>query len=249
MAVQRVANVKAMFIYLDTETTGSGANDRLCQIAFKTDAGTTMDELFNPEMLISVEAMSIHQITNEMVADKPIFKGSDAYKQLQVLFATDDSILVAHNAKFDVSMLNREDLFPKKIICTYKLARYLDKEGVIPKYNLQYLRYYLKLNIDATAHTAIGDVLVLEGLFQRIYAKFKGQTIGDDPVADMIKISSSPVLVPRMPFGKHKGLKMAEVPKDYPEWLSGTDLDEDLAYTVRHYLSGSAMGTDYDTSI
>lgn len=38
---------------------------------------------------------------------------------------------------------------------------YLDKEGVIPKYNLQYLRYYLKLNIDATTHTAIGDVLII----------------------------------------------------------------------------------------
>ena len=82
---------------------------------------------------------------------------------------------------------------------------------MIPKYNLQYLRYYLKLNISATAHTAIGDVLVLEGIFQRIYAKFKGQTIGEDPVAEMIKISGSPVLVPRMPFGKHKGLSAVAV--------------------------------------
>ncbi len=98
------------------------------------------------------------------------FKGSDAYKKLQVLFATDDAVLVAHNAKFDVSILNRENLYPQRFICTYKLSRYLDKDGVIPKYTLQYLRYYLKLNIDATAHTAIGDVLVLEALFQRIYA-------------------------------------------------------------------------------
>ena len=36
---------------------------------------------------------------------------------------------------------------------------------------------------------------------------------------------------------KCKGLKMAEVSKDYLEWLSGTDLDEDLAYTVRHNLN------------
>ena len=46
-----------MFIYLDTETTGSGSEDRLCQIAFKTDAGTTVDELYNPNMPISVEAI------------------------------------------------------------------------------------------------------------------------------------------------------------------------------------------------
>jgi len=238
-----------MFIYLDTETTGSGSEDRLCQIAYKTDAGTTVDELFKPSLPISVEAMSIHHITNEMVADKPPFKDSDAYKQLQVLFADDNTVFVAHNAKFDVSMLNREELFPKKVICTYKLARHLDKDGVIPKYNLQYLRYYLKLNIDATAHTAIGDVLVLEGIFQRIYTKFKGQAIGDDPVAEMVKISSSPVLVPRMPFGKHKGMKMAEVPKDYLQWLSSTDLDEDLAYTVGHYLGGPTQDMDYDAGI
>ena len=104
-----------MFIYLDTETTGSGPEDRLCQIAFKTETGTTLDELFNPEIPISVEAMSIHHITNEMVAYKPTFKGSDAYKKLQVLFATDDSIMVAYNAKFDVSMLNRENLYPQKL--------------------------------------------------------------------------------------------------------------------------------------
>jgi hypothetical protein len=34
-----------MFIYLDTETTGSGPKDRPCQIAFKNDTGTTVDEL------------------------------------------------------------------------------------------------------------------------------------------------------------------------------------------------------------
>ena len=90
-------------------------------------------------------------------------------------------------------------------------------------------------------------MLVLEGIFQRIYAKFKGQAI--DPVADMINISSSPVLVPRMPFGKHKGLKMDEVPKDYLQWLSGTDLDEDLTYTVRHYLGGPVQGPEYDSGI
>ncbi len=49
-----------MFIYLDTETTGSGTTDRLCQIAYKTDTGTTVDELYNPNMPISVEAMSIN---------------------------------------------------------------------------------------------------------------------------------------------------------------------------------------------
>ena len=42
---------------------------------------------------------------------------------------------------------------------------------------------------------------------------------------------------------------MAEVPKDYLQWLSGTDLDEDLAYTVRHNLGGTVQGPEYDSGI
>ncbi len=42
---------------------------------------------------------------------------------------------------------------------------------------------------------------------------------------------------------------MAEVPEDYLEWLSGTDLDEDLGYTVRHYLDGPTRDVKYDSSI
>ena len=57
-----------MLIFLDTETTGTDKDDRLCQIAFKTEAGLIVNELFNPGKPISVKAMSIHHITNEMVS-------------------------------------------------------------------------------------------------------------------------------------------------------------------------------------
>ena len=52
----------------------------------------------------------------------------------------------------------------------------------------------------------------------------------------MLKISNGPVLIARMPFGKHKGQKMAQVPTSYLNWLLGTDIDDDLAYTARYYL-------------
>jgi uncharacterized protein (DUF3820 family) len=39
-----------------------------------------------------------------------------------------------------------------------------------------------------------------------------------------------------MPFGKHKGVKFEKVPVDYLQWLSGTDLDEDMAFTVKHHI-------------
>jgi len=224
-----------MFIFLDTETTGTGPEDRLCQVAFKTEDGLVVNELFNPGRPISCEAMSVHHITNQMVKDKPVFKQSPAYRKLKELLDEDTNVIVAHNAKFDIEMLNREKINPSKVICTLKLARHLDKNGVIPQYNLQYLRYYLELNIDATPHDALGDILVLEGLFKRIYTKFKDRGT-DDLVNEMIRISNSPVLIKRMSFGKHKGMPFNKIPSDYLEWLRGTDLDEDLAYTVRYHL-------------
>jgi len=225
-----------MFIFLDTETTGTGSADRLCQIAFKIKGGYTVNELFNPGMPISIDAMTVHHITNEMVLDKPAFRNGDTWRKLQDLIKSDGNVMVAHNAAFDVDMLKKEGIEPKNVICTLKLARYFDKEGVIPKYGLQYLRYYLKLNVDAVPHTARGDILVLEALFNRIYAKAVIE-FGDDTVAKMIVVSKKPVLYRRMPFGKHKGLKMEEVPVDYLQWLSGTDLEEDLRYTIERYLN------------
>ncbi len=225
-----------MLIFLDTETTGTGPADRLCQIAFKIKGGYTVNELFNPGMPISIDAMTVHHITNEMVRDKPAFRDSDTWRKLQDLVNSDGYVIVAHNAAFDAEMLKKEGIEPKNVICTLKLARHFDKEGVIPKYSLQYLRYYLKLNVDATPHTALGDILVLEALFNRIYAKAVIE-FGDDTVSKMIEVSKKPVLYYRMPFGKHKGLKMEEVPVDYLQWLAGTDLEEDLRYTIERYLN------------
>ena len=78
-------------------------------------------------------------ITNQMVEGRPIFRQSDLYRQLDTLIEDENNTVVAHNAKFDIGMLNSEGLFPTRVICTLKLARYLDKAGVIPQYNLQYL--------------------------------------------------------------------------------------------------------------
>ncbi|MGB5422034.1 MAG: DUF3820 family protein [Desulfobacterales bacterium] len=225
-----------MFIYLDTETTGSGPGNRLCQIAFKTEDGLTVNELFNPGMPIAIDAMTVHHITNEMVQNKPSFRGSDAWNELRDLMTPESNVMVAHNAAFDAEMLKKEGIEPKKVVCTFKLARYFDKDGVIPRYSLQYLRYYLNLTVDATAHTALGDILVLEAIFHHIHAQAV-EEFGDDAVAKIIEVSNKPVLYRRMPFGKHKGLKMEEVPADYLQWLAKTDLDEDLRYTVEQYLN------------
>ncbi len=227
-----------MFIFLDTETTGTEKEDRLCQLAYKTETGKIVNQLFKPPLPIAIEPMCVHHITNEMVENKPTFKGSNDHQKLVDLLNDDKNILVAHNAKFDVDMLEKEGVHPKKVICTLKLARHMDPEGKIPKYSLQYLRYFLGIKVEATAHDALGDILVLEKLFERLFVKMS-KSIGPAAVENrMMDISSKPVLLSRMYFGKHKGKFFREIPKDDLQWLSGQDdLDEDIRFTVGHYLS------------
>ena len=40
-----------MFIFLDTETTGTDKDDRLCQIALKIEAAIMVNEVFNPRKI------------------------------------------------------------------------------------------------------------------------------------------------------------------------------------------------------
>jgi len=103
-----------MFIFLDTETTGTGTNHRLCQIAFKIKGGYTVNEPFNPGMPISIDAMTVHHITNEMALDKPIFRDSDTWRKLQDLVNSDGYVMVAHNAAFDVDTLKKEGIETEK---------------------------------------------------------------------------------------------------------------------------------------
>ena len=108
-------------VFLDTETTGTGEEDRLVQVAYKTK-DETVDELFKPELPMKVESMAVCHITNKMLEDKPKFQGSQTHSKLVNLFASDSTVLVAHNAKFDIDMLVREGIEPKNFICTHHIS-------------------------------------------------------------------------------------------------------------------------------
>lgn len=248
-------------IFFDTETTGKNADDRLCQLAYsqffvngeELELVTDYNYLFKTEKPIGIEAMSVHHITNKQVADRPLFKESPAYKDIKELFEKKDTIVVAHNAKFDMDMLAREDIKPHKVICTLKLARSLDPDGVIPSYKLQYLRYLLDLEVEADAHDAMGDVRVLRKLFDRLYTKMLTMQqfsvpfpMPQDYYEDMVRISSQPTRIVKFQFGKYQGKTIEEVAKTdhgYIEWLhrseSGkpaAEQDGDMLYTLKKYL-------------
>lgn len=233
-------------IFLDTETTGIEKTDFLCQLAYKT-GDEIFCELFKPEIKISIEASSVTHISNKMVADKPAFRESKDYQKIKTMLEDDNTVMVAHNAKFDTEMIKKEDINPMHTICTLRVARYLDKEHKIPQHKLQYLRYYLGIEIEAPAHDALGDVLVLEKLFERLIAGIKKENnncTDDEALKIMEDISSKPSLMYLFSFGKHLGKTVAEVAqidRGYLEWMldqkeQNPDNEEDWIYTLKYYL-------------
>ena len=231
-------------IFFDTETTGNTEKDYLCQIAYK-NGDEQFSNLYKPPVKIPPEASAVHHISNKMVADKKSFAETDA-KKIKKLFEDKDTVVVAHNAPFDLMIIKKEDIIPTNFICTLRVARHLDKDGKIDRYNLQYLRYLLDIEIDATAHDALGDVLVLEQLFERLKKKIIDEDGVDATRAinKMMEISSHPSILRTFNFGKHLGKSIEEVAnidRGYLEWLlaqkeASDQIDEDWIYTLRHHL-------------
>ena len=234
-------------LFLDTETTGNSDKDRLVQLAVKERFvdEPLVNALYKPPVPISIESMAIHHITERMVAGKPAFQDAPEYQSLKDLLESDETIVVAHNATFDVAMLAREGIAPRHTICTYKLAYALDPSDAVPNYRLQYLRYLLDLDVEAEAHDAWGDVLVLEALFER-FAQMMKERHGTEEAAleAMLAISARPLLFTTLRFGKYNGKKLEDVAKtdrSYLEWLLKEKEKEpvgevDWIYTLKHYL-------------
>ncbi|MDR0753238.1 MAG: DNA polymerase III subunit epsilon [Holosporaceae bacterium] len=98
-------------VILDTETTGlSHENgDRIVEIACvelvnHVPTGNTYQIYVNPQTKMSPGAMAVSGITDEFLADKPLFHEIvDDF-----LSFVGDAKLVIHNAKFDIGFLNNE---------------------------------------------------------------------------------------------------------------------------------------------
>lgn len=237
-------------ILLDTETTDLIIQARLVQLAYKNIAtGDEVNEYFKPPVPISYGSMAVHHITNEMVADKPTFVGSKY--QADLIKILTDNILVAHNALFDIKILNNEGVEIDKYIDTLRVAKHLiDCE----QYNLQYLRYFLKLKVQGQAHDALGDVIVLESLFDYLknIVKEKFSLNSDDEIFEkMLELTQLPVLLNVFMFGKYLGKtfeEISEVDQGYLDWLYRSELskdefnqNEDLLYTLKNYLDKSPV--------
>lgn len=98
-------------IFLDTETTGLSpeSGDRIIEIGClemnnRRMTGETLHFYLNPERRNHPDAVKIHGLTDEFLADKPLF-ASIADELLEFVSGAE---IIIHNASFDVGFLNEE---------------------------------------------------------------------------------------------------------------------------------------------
>ena len=96
-------------IFLDTETTGLSAEDRILEIGCvelvnRKLTGNNLHFYINPERSSHEDALRVHGISDESLLDKPKF----AQLADQIIDYLSGAEIFIHNASFDVAFLDRE---------------------------------------------------------------------------------------------------------------------------------------------
>ena len=98
-------------IVLDTETTGFDpeTGDRIVEIGAvellgHVPTGKTYHQYINPERFMPEDAFKVHGLSDEFLADKPVF----AQIAQDFLDFIGDAKLIIHNASFDMKFINAE---------------------------------------------------------------------------------------------------------------------------------------------
>ena len=158
-----------VFTAFDTETTGLHPEENnVIEIgAVKFDIDGIIDRfemLINPQCSIPPEVAAINHITDQMVADCPTID-----KVLpDFLSFIGDSILVAHNANFDLDFINSELLrngmktIRNKTVDTLNLSKWA--YPLLRKHNLQFLAQTFSIKVE-NAHRADDDARVCMEVF------------------------------------------------------------------------------------
>ena len=203
-------------IVLDFETTGLQPGYRPVEIAwlefdslYKVSQSVT--SLIDPQMPIEPGAQKVHGISAEMLAGMPtleeFLQGEHADK-----FADEHVLVVAHNAAFDLPMFAP---FCKKAtsLCTMRLAQALYPTA--ENHKLQTLASMFAVDVEPT-HRAMADVGACFELLRTIAKK------EDKSIDELLVVASYTSPESLMPFGKHKGKMIKDLPSDYVAWLTST---------------------------
>jgi len=241
------------YIILDTETTGTGENDKVIQLGYIVLGAPKIEvhnEFCSCDAEINFGAMEVHGITPDMLEGKPTCVETAAYKRLLEL-NTPENYIIIHNAPFDLDMLEKEGFKTQmKVIDTLRVAKHVlpDEDA----HRLQYFRYKMELykeeekeaaalDIVVKAHDAIGDVLILKLFLSKLKDIVSAEFPGQNPVEKMVDLTATPILIKTFRFGKHKGKALEEVAREdagYLRWMlsSMDNLDDDMRYSINTVL-------------
>lgn len=174
----------AGFVVFDLETTGAKAPPcRITEVgAYLVKKGEIADEfhsLVNPETPIPAFITALTGISDDMVADAPLF-GDVAPRFLEFI---GDSVLVAHNAHFDMGFLNHEigRVFEdyrvwNPSLCTVQLSRRLVPQ--IENHKLKTLAKHFSVDL-INHHRASDDAKATAHVFINLLNDLKARGIGD----------------------------------------------------------------------
>lgn len=219
---------------VDSETTGTGDEDKAVEVAgiFCEDDRiiSHYSSLVNPGIPIPPQASAIHHIVSRDVAEAPSIEDA-----MTPFFDEEFDFVVAHNANFDKRFM---DFGECPWVCTWKLSNRVYPDA--PSHSNQFLRYFLGLPDPVLAdkqfaHRALYDAEVTTYLFMNLLSK----AVSDEPVARMIELSNSPVLLHKVAFGKHQGKLWKDVPRDYLNYIlyKSSGWDDNVLHTAKFYMA------------
>lgn len=239
---------KLTALIIDTET-DQGRDPRPIQVAtIDLHTGNEWMKYFNSGRPISKFTTAVHGITDSDVA------GLETFELAKFSLP---HYLIAHNARFDWRVIGSPKV---KLICTVQLARLAFPEWDNYKQSRCIEQLFASqgeagakqaLLMTANAHDALGDVRMCQMIYKACcerlgvdYLDFeamyelseKGTKLGFTTRRKRRqKTASSAFAVEKMPFGKHKGLPIKDVPKSYVKWLlaNATSLEAGLILALK----------------
>ena len=162
------------YTVFDTETTGlePSAGDEIIQIGAtrivngRLLRGESIDQLIDPRRPLRPEGIPIHGITEEMVAGQPTIG-----QVLPTFHAfSEDTVLVAHNAAFDMRFLQLKEAstgicFRQPVLDTLLLSAVIHPNQ--ESHKLEAICERLGVNVIGR-HTALGDAIVTGEVFLKM---------------------------------------------------------------------------------
>lgn len=222
---------------IDFETTGMPDDQvrAICEIGF-TDLSAdwnispTTAFLVNPGHPIPPQTRAIHHISDADVAGAV---SPDVGMRTLMDGMADDDVFAAHNCKFEQAFFGGGT---RRWICTMQAAKHLFPNA--PGFSNQALRYWLNIdeqmddvNRAMPPHRAGPDTYVTALILYRLMMLAN--------VDELVRMTTAPVVLRDVTFGKHRGMKWADLPRDYLSWIANkSDLGADEKHTARHILGG-----------